>query len=242
MKKLFFLSFLTCISLAAQAQYLTPGTFDLDLKLKVISEVSLSQMAEMPCGTDLKTLDSRSYGLYWMGRIDLGKKDKGAEEGNEKGFNLSPGIGFTTSVYSFQDNMTLSKSIAPDGTSTLVFYELGIDDAKRSTLSLTYLDVPLELHYVAGGFRFAVGARAGVRLDAKTKVKYKDTDGDLYKVKAKNDFYTSLFRYGLTARLGFKTMSAFAYYGLNPVFETDKLDCDKDIRQLNIGLSFILGR
>jgi hypothetical protein len=51
-----------------------------------------------------------------------------------------------------------------------------------------------------------------------TKLKYKE-DGETKKLKNKQDYRLTEFRYGLLGRIGFGDFSIVGYYNLTPLFE-----------------------
>ena len=166
----------------------------------------------------LKLLGSWSFNLSYMGNVDLGANVK-----------FLPGVSFSVDNYMFKDDVSLFRGKNVLGEDKIQFYELQQDEIKKSKFSVTYVDVPLELHYIPNptkkGFRFALGGKFGIPVSAATKIKYKD-DGSSFIDKTKNDFFVSKVRYGALARIGYGSFYLFGYYGLNSLFQKDKLDCD----------------
>jgi len=102
-----------------------------------------------------------------------------------------------------------------------------IPGIKKSQLITNYLELPLELRYntnpddPARSFKISIGGRIGFMYDSFSKAKYKE-DGESKKIKNKEDFNLTKFRYGLTARIGVGNISLFGYYNLTPLFEEGK--------------------
>jgi hypothetical protein len=70
-------------------------------------------------------------------------------------------------------------------------------DYKKSKLGLTYLDFPLELRFAAKNkIRFSVGVKLGYLLDAKTKFKGDDINGEPVTVKYRKVDNVDKFRFG----------------------------------------------
>lgn len=106
---------------------------------------------------------------------------------------------------------------------------VGVDTTgvSKSKLATSFLRIPLifEVQFPrairAKRAYISVGIVAGLKLGSHTKVVYKD-DGDKNKDKNNDDFNINPFRYGLTARIGFGTLSFFGDYSFTPVFEDNK--------------------
>ncbi|HRK26181.1 MAG TPA: outer membrane beta-barrel protein [Chitinophagales bacterium] len=118
-----------------------------------------------------------------------------------------------------------------------------LGNSKRNKLSTTFFDAAFELRFrtdpnkVNKRFKFAVGARAGYRLDAHTKYRGDDLAGSGREVFVKTKLIPNLnrFRYGLTARMGYANFNLFAYYSLSKMFEKDK---GPEITPFSVGISF----
>ncbi len=189
-----------------------PGYFILDF--------GVSSLLNAPDPMKLKMIGSWSFNLSYMGNIDLGTNVK-----------FLPGISLSVDNYMLKDDVSLFRGKNILGEDKIQFYELQQDKIKKSKFSVTYVDVPLELHYIPNptkkGFRFALGGKFGIPVSAATKVKYKEEDSNFID-KTKNNFFVSKVRYGALARIGYGSFYLFGYYGLNSLFQKDKLDCDCD--------------
>lgn len=110
----------------------------------------------------------------------------------------------------------------------------------KSKLTTTYLKVPLILevqfpHTIRARRVFiSAGVVGGLKLGSHTKVVYKQNGGK-NKDKNRDDFNINPFRYGLTARLGYGSVSVFGDYYLTPIFVKDK---GPELNPFTIGLSF----
>jgi len=105
-------------------------------------------------------------------------------------------------------------------------YIKGNMDVSKSKLSTTHLTIPLILEFQIPtgdhGHRIFIsgGVIGGLRIGSHTKVIY--DDGGRKKDKNKEDFNLSTFRYGFTARVGYRGLKLFATYYPVQLFEKDK--------------------
>ncbi len=92
----------------------------------------------------------------------------------------------------------------------------------KNKLSLTYLEVPVELSLATkrgdssakAGFKFAIGWRTGFCIDAHTK--FKDEDA----ISKRKDFDNiNRLRYGPTVRIGYGMFSIYGRYDLSSTFK-----------------------
>lgn len=133
---------------------------------------------------------------------------------------LVTGMGIEFNDYHFSSETTLKN----DNGVTKVDSSFVDFNVSKSKLSTTYFTVPLLLEFQipAGHHRLYVsgGIIGGVRLGSHTKVVY--NDGGKEKKKNRDDFNLSTFRYGLTARVGYRGLRLFANYYPTSLFEKDK--------------------
>jgi hypothetical protein len=154
-------------------------------------------------------------------------------------FSIHPGIGFGLERYKFNNGRTLGYSgVANDDTLRMVL----VPGSRKSQLITNYLDVPIELRFStnpddpARSFRASIGFKAGVLMDSFTKLKYKE-DGEIKKLKNKQDFNLNPFRYGVTLRIGAGNFNVWTYYSLTPLFEDGKGVGKQEINNFSMGLS-----
>lgn len=134
---------------------------------------------------------------------------------------LVTGMGLEFSNYHFNNNNNITKVnnyiTALDYTQPLT----------KNKLQTTYLTFPLLLEgQILNGKRskriyLSGGIIGGIKLGSVSKVKYVE-DGTKRREKEKDDFYLSPFRYGVTARLGYKMVKLYANYYVTPMFLKDK--------------------
>ncbi|MDX9852299.1 MAG: outer membrane beta-barrel protein [Tenuifilaceae bacterium] len=147
---------------------------------------------------------------------------------------LVTGMGIEFNDYHFSSETTIKN----DNGVTKVDSSFVDFNVSKSKLSTTYFTVPLLLEFQipAGHHRLYVsgGIIGGVRLGSHTKVVY--NDGGKEKKKNRDDFNLSTFRYGLTARVGYRGLRLFANYYPTSLFEKDK---GPELYPFSIGLVLI---
>ena len=82
-------------------------------------------------------------------------------------------------------------------------------------------------------FRFGIGGYAGINVKSKQILKYDQDDLD-YKTTIKGDYNVNNFIYGLSSYIGYKSLSLYAKYDLNPLFQ------DNSVKENNISLGLRL--
>jgi len=128
--------------------------------------------------------------------------------------------------------------------------EVNTINLDESRFRNVYLVLPLHLEFdfskptVTNGktyfrthksFRFGIGGYAGINVKSKQILKFEE--GDLkYKTTIKGDYNVNNFIYGLSSYIGYKSLSLYAKYDLNPLFQDNAVD-EKNI---SLGLRFDL--
>lgn len=155
---------------------------------------------------------------------------------------LAAGIGVSS------HNLYSNNYIGDVKADSIVFTKIPDDiKYKKSKLSLTYIDVPLEFRIVTEKFfRIALGFKFGFNVDAHTKYKGNrfvaqdddtyGTDGVNVKEKQKDVKQIETWRYGPTFRIGYKWFNVTMYYQLSSVFKVDK---GPQIYPISIGIAVI---
>jgi len=149
---------------------------------------------------------------------------------------LATGLGFDINNYRFKNNTRLigNQNQITGYIDTLINYE-------KSKLRLIYINVPILIELNTSekdhkAFHLAFGPVFGYNIGSKTKLVY-SVSGQVNKDKAKGDFNTNPFRYGLTARLGFGGgLMLFATYDLSEMFINGQ---GPELHPFAIGLSFV---
>lgn len=112
-----------------------------------------------------------------------------------------------------------------------------VEKTKLSTTNLT-LPLLLEFQIPTGEKRhriyMAAGVIGGLRIGSHTKVVF--DDGDKRKDKNRSDFNIATFRYGVTARLGYRAIRLYANYYPVQLFEKGK---GPELYPFSVGLVLI---
>ena len=112
------------------------------------------------------------------------------------------------------------------------------DSIKINKVTTTWIDVPLELRIRTNRdkldqlWKFNVGFKFGIRVDAYTKVVFNNPHLNI-KEKPYPDF--ELFRMGPTLRIGYSSFNIVGYYGLLNVFKSGR---GPQANEWSLGVSF----
>ena len=124
--------------------------------------------------------------------------------------------------------------------------EVNTVNLDESRFRNVYLVLPLHLEFdfskptVSNGktyfrthksFRFGIGGYAGINVKSKQILKFEDEDLK-YKTTVKGDYNVNNFMYGLSSYIGYKSLSLYAKYDLNPLFQDNVVD----ERNISLGL------
>ncbi len=112
-----------------------------------------------------------------------------------------------------------------------------LENFKRFKVNANYADIPLELRFrIKDQVKIGVGFKLGILVMAKTKYVGPNDDGII--VHHKDTYIDNLERYtySATLRVGWRWVTAYAAYQLNPVFEVGH-DAPV-IHPLSVGVSF----
>lgn len=145
---------------------------------------------------------------------------------------LVSGMGLSFNSYRFENPYTIEKGL--NRTEPVL---LDQENLAKTKLAISYLNVPLLLEFQIpvnqneGRLFINAGLIGGVKIGSHTKVKYGDD-----KVKDRSGFNMNSFKYAATARVGYKDISLFATYSLNPLFQTGK---GPELTPFTIGISFL---
>jgi hypothetical protein len=138
---------------------------------------------------------------------------------------LVTGLGFEWNNYHFRNGTTIKveNGITVEDNTYLLDPNKNITKSKLSTSHIT---VPLLLEFQIPTSRdrhrifLSTGVIGGLRVGSHTKIEYDGASKG--KDKVRNDFNLSSFRYGLTARVGYRGLKLFANYYPTALFEEDK--------------------
>lgn len=201
-------------------------------KSKIIGETTVKRVSvgvefyqdfwmNWPKGMNVRAINQGAGGFV-MYNIPFGKSP------------VSFGIGVGIGCHNLYSNTTI-ENIKAD---TISF--TNIPDSisyKKSKLGLTYLDFPMELKLVTKGkFRAAVGVKLGYLLDAKTKYKGDNLDGDQVTLKARKVNYADKFRFGPTIRIGYNWFQVMGYFSVTQIFDKG---LGPELYPISVGITFM---
>jgi hypothetical protein len=237
MKKitLFALGLLTITSLAAQDQ--TPKkkkeTIDLSGRANdhLMLQIGYSGWTGTPDTINLKN-PSKALNVYFMFDFPFKTNPK---------ISVGAGLGLSN------DNIRFDKTYVgiKETTTTMPFRNLAdTNHFKKSKLVTTYLEAPIELRYTAKplesgkSFKFAIGVRAGLLLNAHTRYRaLQNKNGNTindYVMKEASKRYFNTTRISGIARIGYGHFSLFGSYQLTTLF---KEGVAAEIRPFAVGLT-----
>ena len=200
-----------------------------DLPGDLMVDFGFNMWTEDPDNLPTRFWGSNSVGLYYNKYMRISDR-----------ISFNPGFGFTFEKYAFEGQHSWFRQ--DDGTVELDTIANPILFSKNKLVS-SYVEIPLELRIyplktVGGeGLFIGLGAVAGMRIGAHTKVKY-DLVDDTIKEKLYDDFDINQFRYGYQVRFGFKTIHFFYKSYLNDVFGSSPDSSGKNPRAFTIGINF----
>jgi hypothetical protein len=219
------LALLICSGLYAQKA----ASPDLPGALRI--EVGSNFLLDHPDSMSTGFWGSKSFNVNYLYSVRFG----------ESAFSLHPGFGLGTDKFSFEENVTLVRN--PDGLVSLEPLEpVEFGEIKKTKLATTYFEVPIELrfHFNKDNFKksikISVGGKAGILMSSHTKINFNQY-GEDQKLKTKDNFNLSRFRYGLQGSVGVAGISAYFYYGLNDMFEKGKGPEATKASQMQAGIS-----
>jgi hypothetical protein len=183
-----------------------------------------------------------------------GKPDSVTTSGFSRSFNM-----YVMFDFPFKTNPKISVALGPGiGTDNIFFENTNIDiknrtqaqflrdtvtQYKKYKLQTGYLELPVEFRYSSKpanmnkSFKFAIGAKVGTAIEAKTKAKIDlDANGDggyISKVKDKKFFNGT--RLAAIGRIGYGNISLFGSYTFTEFFKEGS--GPQGIRPFTVGLS-----
>ena len=72
--------------------------------------------------------------------------------------------------------------------------------------------------------RVGIGGYAGLNIGTKQIIEYKDNNKNCVEQEIKGGYNTNDFIYGISSYIGYKSMSLYAKYDLNPLFKKNPID------------------
>lgn len=107
----------------------------------------------------------------------------------------------------------------------------------KSKLTVVYLNVPLLFEVQVPSdhkyFNMSAGLIGGVKVGSHSKMVLENGD----KIKSKDDFSLSMFRYGATARAGYSNFHVFGTYYFSPLFKSANSPGGNDLYPFEVGIA-----
>lgn len=147
--------------------------------------------------------------------------------------NLVTGVGIGFSSYTLSENHYFASK------QPYTFYVKDYyNDFRKNKLKTTWVNVPLLLEFNSSlnkkrAFHVGAGVLGSYLLASKYKFVI-DDGGSINKMIIKDDFNINPFKFSATVRAGYGGFTAFANYGINSFFESNK---GPDLRNLTVGIS-----
>ncbi|MEG2555688.1 MAG: outer membrane beta-barrel protein [Odoribacter sp.] len=156
-------------------------------------------------------------------------------------FGLITGIGLEYQRLRFENKYTSIIENEDGIISPLSLKEPELKDIKKNSLKILYLTIPLMMEvqfpvesdrrvYISGGFV------AGVRIHSKTKIVYKDEDGDKQKRKNTDNFNIIPFKADVVGSIGYRYINVWGSYTLTHLFKNNQ---GPQLNPYIIGMGFL---
>jgi len=224
MKKITIIFILTISMLSSYSQEITESTRK---NFSTVIDVFTDIYSNEPKGIETRTINQ---GMNFSGLYDyrFGKS------------NISAAIGIGLGAHNFYSNAL--PVVDSNGNTQLVRIKTLYPgtEYKKNKISYTYFDVPIELRLrTKDEFRAAIGFKLGWLIDSHTKYKGDDyifETTDELGVKFRDVKNIETFRYGFTARAGWKFINVMGFFSLTDIFKKDK---GPDVYPISVGISLM---
>lgn len=204
-----------------------------DIPGSIMIDLGVNQGLGKPDAFDLGFWGSRTINVYYQWPIRIAKSN----------FSFNPGMGLSLERFKLRNGYTLYDSTAIAGRNELAPAGLKYQGTKKSMIVTNFLEIPIDFRFdskpedLARSFNVAIGGRIGYLYDGYTKIKYQP-GGEVNKIKDKQRYGLSQFRYGIYTRIGIGSFNAFGFYNFNPLFEEGKGPTGMDnVNTWTVGIS-----
>ncbi len=225
MKKVLLLAITVFFSVQMFSQTINESTRK---KFSTVFDLYTDIWMNVPDSIDVRTINQ---GVNFLGLYDyrFGKSN----------FSIAFGAGFGS--HNFYSNGFVVKDSTGDSQLRPMSSLYPGKSYDRNKISYTYLDIPIEFRLrTKKDIRAALGFKFGFLIDSHTKYKgdnYLDPQStDYLFVKFKDVPNIEKFRYGITARLGWKFINLTGFYSLTGMFKKDQ---GPDMYPVSIGISLM---
>lgn len=183
----------------------------------------------------IKASTSRFYewGFTWKTRLIE----------NSPLLNLKYGLSLTYNNLRPDDNTYYAKL---DNQTLLTPFPLSLDNEPYFRMTNLVIPVHLEFDFskkitredqhiikTQKGFRIGIGGYAGINTRTKQIIEYK-ADGLRTNITTKGNYNTNSFIYGISGYIGYKSISLYTKYDLNPLFKNNPVEQNN----ISMGLRF----
>ena len=158
-------------------------------------------------------------------------------------FQLQHGVGFSSTVFSFKNERTISKDIL-GGTGTGLFPIFNMNTVRASNWRFAHLNVPVMLHLDLSpkgafneGLNIGVGLEGRMRIASSAAYSGRDLDGDLYTRTVRSGFNTRILNYAVLAQAGYKKVKLTGRLERIPLFRAGAFEEDVFLGSLTLGFS-----
>ncbi len=225
MKRIFVLLFILITAYQGFSQDVDESTRK---KFSAIFTVINDFYVDMPDSVDAKFFNP---GVNFSGLYDyrLGKSD----------FSFAFGIGIGS------HNLKTDAFVVEDTNNVSAFHPINSlypgSDYKKNKISYTYFDIPLEFRLrTKNDIRASVGFKFGFLIDSHSKYRGDDylgvSNNNNVFVKFKDIPNIESFRYGVTARFGWKFVNLTGFYSLTNLFTKSK---GPETYPISVGISLM---
>jgi hypothetical protein len=150
---------------------------------------------------------------------------------------LATGLGFEFTYFNFEGQNSIMKD--PTTGEIVEYVPPYAGNISKSRLHTSHITIPLLLEFQIptsrrGRIYISGGVMGTAKLWSNTKTKYK-VAGDKSKEKTKSDYNLSPFRWGFTARAGYKNFGLYANYYMTTLF---KPTTGPELHPFSVGLAF----
>ncbi len=154
--------------------------------------------------------------------------------------NFSFAFGVGLGSHNYKMNSLILKDTANISGFYPVKSDPQVNNYKKNKITYTYLDIPVEFRFHAkNGIRSAIGFKAGFLIESHSKYigdDYLTGSDDKLHVKIKDVPNISEFRYGVTARFGWKFVNLTGFYSLSNLFNDGK---GPEMYPVSVGISLM---
>ena len=207
----------------------------------------LAQKPKVAIGTNKDRIILSAHNSFWQ-NLDAGVKQRAISPGfntaimvdlptsEDSPISFGLGLGFTS--FNLHSNAVTGLKM-PERTTQMTIIPDGIN-YNVNKIRFSYINIPFELRLrTKSDFRFSIGLRSGLMIDAFSKYYGNDISGidNPMKIIDKKISNTDKYLFEATSRIGWKWIAISGSYSLNSIYQKDK---GPAIAPINVGLSFSL--